>query len=78
VESRNQRNNIIIAAVGVLAVVGIGIGGFVYSERYGLDIKQALDSDIPTTSIDGLKSRVRTIFTDEEDADEFEWSGFED
>ena len=78
VESRNQRNNIIIAAVGLLAVVGIGIGGFIYSERYGLDIKQALDSDIPTTSIDGLKSRVRTIFTDEEDADEFEWSGFED
>lgn len=78
VKSRNQRNTIIMAVIGLLAVVGIGIGGFIYSERYGLDIKQALDSDIPTTSIDGLKSRVKTIFTDEEDADEFEWSGFED
>jgi|APHM01.1.fsa_nt_gi hypothetical protein len=78
VKSRNQRNTIIMAAVGLLAVVGAGVGGFIYSERYGLDIKQALDSDIPTTSVDGLKSRVKTIFTDEEDADEFEWSGFED
>jgi ElaB/YqjD/DUF883 family membrane-anchored ribosome-binding protein len=78
VESRNQRNAIILAVVGLLAVVGVGVGGFIYSERYGLDIRQALDSDIPTTSIDGIKSRIRTVFTDEEDADEFEWSGFED
>jgi chromosome segregation ATPase len=78
VQSRNQRNTLIIGVVAVLVLLTAGVGGFIYSERYEVDIGQAVKSDIPVSSLSGLKDRIKTIFTDEEDADEFEWSGFED
>jgi hypothetical protein len=78
VQSRNQRNRLIIGVVAVLVLLIASVGGFIYSERYEVDIGQAVKSDIPVDSLSGLKDRIKTIFTDEEDADEFEWSGFED
>lgn len=67
----------LFAGFGVFFLLIGGLGAFFYrSEEYGFDIDKIHDSDISIDSLEGLKSRISTIFEDKEEAEEFEWEGF--
>jgi hypothetical protein len=75
-QERDQRNMIMMALLGII-ILGGGAGGFLlYSDEYALNLERIYDSDIDINGIEGLKARIDTILSSEEEAEEFEWNGF--
>jgi hypothetical protein len=76
-----QQNQLVMFGVaGGVVVLLLGAGGaflFYRSDEYGLDLDRVVDSDISVSSLEGLKSRIRSILRDEPEAEEFEWNGFQ-
>lgn len=79
-EIKKQRGfrRLLVAGGAVVLVAFVGVGAFFYrSDEYDLHLERLLNSDISVDSLNGLKARIRAIFKDEAEAEEFEWNGFQ-
>lgn len=66
-----------LLGLGGIIVVVAGVGGAFYMrDDMEFDIEQIKDSNIDVTNLGALKSRVNMILKSEEEAEEFEWDGF--
>lgn len=75
-----ERNKIIMIFFGLIVLAGGGIGAYIYqSEEHELNLDKLVDSDFDLSSLEGVKSRIKTAFSNaESEAEEFEWDGFKD
>lgn len=71
-----QQQMLMMGIVGLAALGALGAVFFWRSEEYDLHLDRIADSDISVGDLEGLKSRVSSIFKSEEEAEEFEWNGF--
>jgi len=67
----NQRNRIIMGAVALLLLVGVGGGGF-YMYRSDQEMGQIMEK----LDLDKIKYKLDDITDSEPEADDFEWDGF--
>ncbi|MFB6145609.1 MAG: CARDB domain-containing protein [Candidatus Nanohaloarchaea archaeon] len=75
----DRKRNIMIAG-GVIFLLLVGVGVFIYqSEEYDFNIEALSDSDISIDGLEDIPRRVKMFFkSKEEEAEEFEWNGFND
>ncbi len=78
---KHQKNvfyrNLMIGG-GVVFLLLVAGGVFFYtSEEYDLHLERVYDSDLSIDSVRDIPRRIKSVFSSKEEAEEFEWDGFE-
>ncbi len=74
-----QRTRMIGIGLFLLVLTVSGAAAFfAYNDDYDFDFGSLVDSDLEMTSLGGIESRIKAVFKNEEEAEEFAWNGFKD
>ncbi len=74
-----QRTRMIGIGLFLLVLTVSGAAAFfAYNDDYDFNFDSMVDSDLEMTSLGGIESRIKAVFKNEEEAEEFAWNGFRD
>lgn len=78
IQDRSFRNKLLILGGAVGLVILVAAVFFTFSSRFSLNASRIFDSDLDIEKPSDLWNRLRSVFEDEEESEEFDWDGFED
>ncbi len=75
--SKAKQTQLIMMAIGLFLIILAGTGVFFWqSDEYDFHIDRLADSDLDIQGLEDVPNRIRSIFKNEDEAEEFEWDGF--